>query len=123
MDVVPASPGFKRSVGEWFDITQFRKQPFGTAGNEGENDFWMPGFHNLDLSIFKNFQIRESMNLQFRAESFNLSNTPQLGVPNLTVASYNSAGVPTNAGAFGAITATNTFSTPREIQFALKLIF
>jgi len=123
MDVVPASPGFNRSVGEWFDITQFRKQPFGTAGNEGENDFWMPGFHNLDLSIFKNFQIRESMNLQFRAESFNLSNTPQLGMPNLTVASYNSAGVPTNAGAFGAITATNTFSTPREIQFALKLIF
>jgi hypothetical protein len=123
MNVVPAAPGFTPSVNEWFDITQFRKQPFGTAGNEGMDDFFMPPFRHLDLSLFKDFQIRESMRLQFRAEGFNVTNTPQFGMPNITVAAYNSNGVPTNAGAFGAITSTNTFSTPREIQFALKLIF
>jgi hypothetical protein len=123
MNVVPATPGFQPTVGEWFDITQFRKQPFGTAGNEGFDDFFMPPFRHLDLSLFKDFQLKESMRLQFRAEGFNISNTPQLGMPNITVSAYNSSGVPTNAGAFGAITSTNTFSTPREIQFALKLIF
>jgi hypothetical protein len=63
------------------------------------------------------------MRAQFRVETFNITNTPNLGMPNLTVAAYNSSGVPTAAGDFGAITSTNTFSTPREIQFALKLIF
>jgi hypothetical protein len=123
MNVVPVSSGFTRSINEWFDITQFRQQKFGTAGNEGMDPFFMPPYRHLDLSVFKDFKIRESMRLQFRAEGFNVSNTPNFGMPNLTVASYNSAGVPTNAGLFGAITSTNTFAKPREIQFALKLIF
>jgi hypothetical protein len=123
MNVVPRSAGFHRSTSEWFDITQFREQPFGTAGNEGMDDFFMPPYRHLDLSLFKDFQIKESVRLQFRAESFNITNTPNFGMPNLTVSSYNSSGVPTTAGDFGAITSTNTFSTPRELQFALKLIF
>ena len=83
----------------------------------------MPPFRHLDLSVFKDFQIKENVKLQFRAESFNISNTPNFGTPNLTVASFDSNGVATKAGLFGAITSTNTFSKPREIQFALKLIF
>jgi hypothetical protein len=123
MNVVPVSSSFQRSTSQWIDTTQFRQQKFGTAGNEGENDFFMPPFRHLDLSVFKDFQIKENVKLQFRAESFNISNTPNFGTPNLTVASFDSNGVATKAGLFGAITSTNTFSKPREIQFALKLIF
>ena len=41
-----------------------------------------PGFKNVDASLFKNFGITERVKLQFRAEFFNLLNTPQFNVPN-----------------------------------------
>lgn len=50
------------------------------------------------------------MNLQFRAESFNLLNTPHYGNPNAS----------RNSGSFGSITSA---SSPRIMQFALKLIY
>jgi len=120
--VQPGS-GFRQSINEWIDVTQFVKQPFGTVGNEGHNDFTMPHNMRLDLSVFKDFRIRESMTLQFRAEGFNVANTPSFGMPN-TTATFNSSGVGTQVGStFGKITTTNAFYTPRDIQFALKLIF
>jgi hypothetical protein len=61
--------------------------------------------------------------LQFRAEAFNITNTPLFGMPVNTVGGFSAAGIATQAGNFGAITATNAFYTPRDIQFALKLIF
>jgi hypothetical protein len=122
MDLVPAS-SFNQGPGEWFDITQFRQQAFGTAGNEGEMAFFMPPYRHLDLSFFKDFQIKESVRLQFRAEGYNISNTPNFGTPNAAVSSYTSSGAPSTAGAFGQITGTNTFAIPRQLQFALKLIF
>jgi carboxypeptidase family protein len=118
------APGsFTQNIGEWFDITAFRRQPFGTPGNEGHNILTMPSNQHVDLAIFKDFQIRESVKLQFRAESFNLANTPSFGMPGNTISTVDSTGVPTNAGNFGKITTMNAFYTPRDIQFALKLIF
>jgi len=63
------------------------------------------------------------MKLQFRAEGFNISNTPVFGQFNNTIAAFDSSGVPTQAGNFGKVTQMNAFYTPRDIQFALKLIF
>ena len=40
-----------------------------------------PGTRNLDFSVFRNFAIREHMRLQFRAEAFNISNTPAFFLP------------------------------------------
>ena len=119
--VAPSS--FTQNIGEWFDITQFRRQPFGTAGNEGHNTFTMPSNVRLDFSIFKDFRVTESTLLQFRAEGFNITNTPLFGMPGNTISGINSNGVPTAAGNFGVITSTNAFYTPRDIQLALKLIF
>lgn len=119
--VAPTS--FAQNTSQWFDITQFRKQPFGTAGNEGHNALTMPRNVRVDLSLFKDFRITEKTKLQFRAESFNLTNTPLFGIPGNTIAGFDANGVPTNAGNFGKITTTNAFYTPRDIQFALKLIF
>jgi hypothetical protein len=121
-NLVAASP-FTKNNDEWFDITQFRRQPFGTVGTEGHNVFIMPSNKRVDLSLFKNFSIKEDTKLQFRVETFNISNTPLFGMPGNILSTVDANGVPTNAGNFGRITTTNAFYTPRDIQFALKLIF
>ena len=66
---------------------------------------------NLDLSIFKNFKFTEGTNLQFRVESFNLTNTPQFGLPNSAV------------GSPAAGTITSLVGNPRQVQFALRFAF
>ena len=66
-----------RSIGRWFDTTQFKVAKDYTFGNLGgthcnlRNDFT----RGLDFSLLKNTQITERINLPFRAEAFNLSNT------------------------------------------------
>lgn len=117
---------FTQSINEWFNITAFQLQPFGTAGNEGHNIFTMPSNQRVDFSLFKEFPFTESKRLQFRVETFNLFNTPSFGMPGTTISGWTGTGptaVPTAAGNFGKITSMNAFYTPREIQFALKFIF
>ena len=70
-----------------------------------------PHLTNLDLSLVKTFRITEIVNLQFRTEAFNLSNSPMFALPN---SSFGTA-------AFGTI--TSTANNPRQIQFALRLAF
>jgi len=72
-----------------------------------------PSFYNLDFSVFKNFRTTENTHLQFRAEFFNLTNTPSFSNPSHTNFS--------DTQNFGMI--TSTASTPREIQLALKFYF
>ncbi|HEU0119116.1 MAG TPA: TonB-dependent receptor [Bryobacteraceae bacterium] len=67
---------------------------------------------NVDLSIFKRFILTERLNLEFRAESFNMTNTPWFGAPNLTA----------GGAAFGTV-APSQANDPRNIQFALRLSF
>jgi len=69
------------------------------------------GIHSMDLSVFKHFQIRESMRLQFRAEFFNFTNTPEFGLPNTAFGSP----------LFGVVGTQENFA--RDVQFALKLLF
>ena len=79
-------------------------------GNVGRDSFRAPGFQQWDLAINKNFQIRESVRLQFRSEFFNLWNHTNFGIPDSKI---------TDA-AFGTIRSTYA---PRQIQIALKLLF
>jgi hypothetical protein len=72
-----------------------------------------PGFHRMDISLFKSFRTTESTHLEFRAEFFNLTNTPQFANP-----SYLDF---TNKATFGQITSLRDGANdPRQIQFALK---
>jgi hypothetical protein len=72
-----------------------------------------PGFNNLDSSIFKYFNFTDTVRLQFRAEAFNTTNTPQFGQPgNLNFLTPNT---------FASITSTR--NNPRLLQLALKLSF
>jgi hypothetical protein len=67
---------------------------------------------NADISLFKAVTLHEGLHLQFRAEAFNATNSPQLGAPSTSLTS-------TAAGTVG-LTQTND---PRNIQLSLRLSF
>jgi hypothetical protein len=75
-----------------------------------------------DFSVLNNTWLRESLNVQFRAEIFNLLNRADFNTPNLIVftppTATNTTGL---SGTAGAITSTST--TARQVQFALKLLW
>ena len=109
------------SIGEWFNPAAFVIPPLGTIGNTPRNSLYGPSFRHFDLSIFKDFTLTERVKLQFRAEAFNLTNTPSYFVAN----NQNDAPT-TNAvqgAGFGKIVITNPNYAPRALQLALKLIF
>jgi hypothetical protein len=103
-------------VNQWFNPNAFSLPAAGTYGNLGRGVFTGPGLAEMDASLFKNTAISEHTSLQFRAEFFNVINHPNLGPPNATVFSSGAA----NASA-GLITTLAT--SPRQIQFGLKLMF
>jgi hypothetical protein len=110
----------------WINLNAFVLQPKGTAGTESHDQLYGPSQRNLDFSLFKDFQLKERMKLQFRAEVYNLTNTENFALPNVSITKWasNVAGsLPTNSGSFGQITASNAALNPRLFQFALKLIF
>jgi Carboxypeptidase regulatory-like domain len=85
-----------------------------------------PGFNRVDFSIFKNFAIKERATLQFRTEFFNIANHPTFTAPNFggngVVAIGGSGNY--NSSTFGEIGSTRLAPyDPRQIQFALKLLF
>jgi hypothetical protein len=88
-------------------------------GNGGRNEIYGPGLVNFDFSLFKDTKIKENLNLQFRAEFFNVFNHSNFNSPIDNSALFNSDG--SAVGGAGTIDATSTSN--REIQFALKLIF
>jgi hypothetical protein len=109
---------------QWFNPAAFIAPPSagGFYGNLGRDTFIGPGLATWDFSVLKDTRIRERMNLQFRAEIFNLLNRANFNTPNLIVFTPPTAANPTGlSGTAGAITSTSTFS--RQIQFALKLLW
>jgi hypothetical protein len=95
---------------QWFNTAAFAFPAPGTFGNAGRNILEGPGFQNVNMSLLKNTRLTERVNLQFRAEAFNLFNHPNFNLPD------NFVGSPT----FGRITSARD---PRHIQFGLKLLF
>jgi hypothetical protein len=103
-------PVGQRTPERWFDTSCFPANNAGEFGNSGRGIITSPGIKDWDLSLFKDFRIKEQTRLQFRAESFNTFNNVNFGFPDLTVTD------PT----FGKVLSA---ATSRQIQFALKLIF
>ncbi len=95
---------------QWFNTAAFAFPAPGTFGNAGRNILEGPGFQNVNMSLLKNTHLTERVNLQFRAEAFNLFNHPNFNLPD------NFLGSPT----FGRISSARD---PRHIQFGLKLLF
>lgn len=104
-------------MNQWFNPACVALQPTGTLGNLGRDVAIGPHLFDTDLAVLKDTKIRESLNLQFRAEFFNLFNHPNFGLPTSTA--FSGAGVPNSQ--FGKV--TTIVGTPRQVQLALKLVF
>ncbi len=99
-----------RSPERWFNTSAFAFPAPGSFGNAGRNILDGPGYQNVNVSLLKNTSFSERLNLQLRAEFFNLFNHPNFNLPD------NFLGSPT----FGRITSARD---PRHIQFGVKLLF
>ena len=95
---------------QWFDAGAFALPPYGSFGNAGRNIIGGPGLANVDFSLLKDMRIGESAKLQFRAEFFNLLNTPNFLNPNIFFATPG----------FGRVLAARD---GREVQLGIKFIF
>lgn len=103
------------TIDRWFDISAFAQPAPYTYGNVSRTlpDVSSDGLFSIDASISKTFSITEKYRLQFRAEAFNLTNTPTFDAPGRTI----------GTATFGVVTATAFLPRPRELQFALRLDF
>lgn len=106
---------------KWFDPNAFGAPPNNAAnegfyGNLGRNTLRGPGLATWDFSAMKDTRLSERLNLQFRAEIFNLLNRANFNMPNEVV--FTPSGISPTAGVI-----TSTTTTSRQVQFGLKLLW
>ena len=105
-----------KTVGAWLNAAAFAQvipdpnSPVQQFGNAGRNIGVGPRYSDWDFSVFKNFRVTESKDIQFRAEFFNILNHPNFRLPDSDISS------PT----FNQIQAA---LPPRVVQLALKFLF
>ena len=101
-----------QNIDHWLDINAFQRVPLGTWGNCGIGVARAPGYKNLDFVLAKKFSLGGTRAFEFRAEAFNLTNTPSFGPPARNINSPND---------FGQI--TSTVSTARTMELVFKFFF
>ena len=106
----PTLPSDQQTVSRWFNTRAFATAPQFTIGTASRNPVRGPHYRNLDVALVRRVPLQAARALEFRAEVFNLTNTPALGAPNGTFGS----------AAFGTITSA---ADPRVIQLAVKVLF
>jgi hypothetical protein len=117
--VVPGVNKYRKTIASYFNPAAFANPPVVTSVGEtslaplggAPDQVNGPGYKDFDFSLFKSFQVTEGSHADFRAEAFNLTNTPSFNLPG----NLNYQG---NNPNFGQITSTR--STARVLQFALK---
>jgi carboxypeptidase family protein len=111
----------------WFDTSSF-KQPLDVDGktphfgNMGHNNISGPGLGDLDLSLFRKFQITERIKGEFRAESLNFTNSPAFDKPNTQLGNANFGKI---TGTLAGLISNQSIggTGPRSIQLGLKISF
>jgi hypothetical protein len=104
-DIGSSTPYYTTSA--WAPVTEVR---VGTASRDSVRG---PGWWNIDLSLFRRFPLGPKFGLEFRAEAFNLTNTPHFGNPNGDV----------NSSGFMTITSTSANSPERQFRLGVRLQF
>jgi len=99
------------------NFNAFADPPTGSFGTMRRNSLTADWGRNLDLSLFRSFSISESKRFEFRAEAFNLTNTPVMGTPDTFLGDGNAY----QGGTFGLV--SYTANTERQLQIALKFYF
>ncbi len=149
-NIVPGCNPMTRKRDQWYNPECFVYAPYGTLGNSGRNSLNNPDFFNMDFSIVKDTKLSENVNMQFRAEFFDILNHPNfffgaqtylMGTAGTVAptdpryqylsnpAAYRNPGGAICNGGQGPCYTTSTGlastmpGSQRQIQFALKLLF
>lgn len=137
-DIVKPSVAITSQVGpgtKWFDTSAFAGvtgSPSGSTDQRfGDSSFYQfhgPGIFNLDAALVRTFRLSERFNLEFRAQSFNLTNTPHFSNPSANCGSFDTKkGVPCNSSSFGRVDSTTNLARDgidqRQFEFGARLIF
>jgi hypothetical protein len=105
----------------FYDPTAFAPVTAVRFGNAGRNSLRGPGVFNTDLSLSRDFPIKERLHLEFRTDCFNITNTPKFPNP------QNSTNTSVSSGSFMQITQTlvngTALSTERQFRFGLRMVF
>ncbi len=113
----------------YFDPTAFRPVTEARFGTAGFNTLRGPSYANLDMSIFRTFSLKGAINLQFRMEVFNVTNTAHFPNPsgtNMSNVTYNADGSILALNGFGSITGTNNVGREydeRYIRLGVRFSF
>jgi hypothetical protein len=123
---VSLKPAGGRTADLWFNPAAFAPPTPGFRGTAGRNIISGPNFRSVDLSMSRVFKLKERVNLQFKAEAFNLFNRANFDLPansdnGSQVFTLNSNGSFSQTPSAGKI--FQTIGDSRELQFVLKLIF
>lgn len=114
-NIVPGQPvrlpSSQRTPDRWFNTAAFTAPPPFQFGNAGRDIIPGPGNEVIDLALHKRFAISDRIGLEFRAESFNTFNHPNLGFPDP---------YPDQGPFFGKILISGQ---PRRVQFATRIEF
>jgi hypothetical protein len=102
-----------QKIDEWFNPSAFAAPPAYTFGNAGRTAGYGPGAIGMNLSILKDFHIKERHDVQFRAEALNFINHANFALPN----------VQQGSAAFGTITSLIPGNQSRIIQLGLHYRF
>lgn len=127
-DLVKPDVQILGSVGEYFDPLAFKPITDVRFGNMGFNSLRGPGVANMDLSVSRDFPIKERFKAQFRFEAFNFTNTPHFALPGTNVSNLvlNPDGTVKNLAGFTQITSTQNTGRDfdeRRLQFDLRVTF
>ena len=114
----PVLPNSERTVDRFFNTAAVAPPPFGSPGNAARDVFRGPGTNNWDLTIFKNFPLKERARFELRWEMYNIFNHASFTRVN-TTAQFDDSNKQINAQ-FGALTADRA---PRQMQLSLRLSF
>lgn len=106
----PTLPAEERSTSRYFNTSAFGLAPQFTLGDSSRHPVRGPGWRTVDLMLGRDLALREDVALEFRAQVFNVTNTPPWGEPNGLF----------GTSAFGSITSAGD---PRVFEFATKLRF
>jgi Carboxypeptidase regulatory-like domain/TonB-dependent Receptor Plug Domain/TonB dependent receptor len=109
----PDALGHESKVGkvsEWFNTANYTQPPYGFYGTASPGSIRGPAEFTGNTALYKTFPVGEKVNLQFRAEAFNIANHP----------SYAAVSTNYGAGNFGAVTSA---LDPRILEFALRASF
>ena len=118
--VLPNAYCTTKTINCWMNASAFANPAAGTLGNMGINNLEGPGYFDVDISLSRQFHVKERQYFEIRAESFNIQNRANFLNPGAVSIAGGTANSTLTSSTFGRIQAD---VSPRIMQFAVKYVF